>query len=609
MLEDSSDQFYLYLPSTSNAETFNNTASEFTVQLNRPLELSQNLWECGLSEIFCAKTFQNVVATRNELQVGGNGMNEITLFVPPAYYKHQSDLCTALNNEIKKHKSLNITFKFDTTLDRTQIVMKSNHYVYTKRSSLVGLLLGMAHDVYYQISSSQQQSDAPQRNIDEELKTVNREINKLRAASQENLKKELEFRQQKQLISEHEKNLQARYAGLQLDDQKLIAEQQRLDDLYSQEVEVFRKRDVIIRTQLTGKKQDEELDKLEKEMIKHSVEFNRKYRLRFAEKRERHNKLVKLLDEEKAKITNDFERVDKEIEKWKTAKDTVHENIQKLNSHRVALQKDREKQIKESKLDINRPTSRPVRPSTRPILVPVPSISEKTEPKKSTEQSTTKIDESKEISSEKSKSENLAKVSKKTEQETVTKELQTSKTSSEKDKIATDIESKPNANLLPTEKPKPDLPTIRYEEVNLGRAPEPESLTLTPAKKSKKEIKEAIAYGLTHSEFHEDPATRTITVKQAGTVNTIKNIFCYTDLIQYSNVGFIKAPLLRIVNVPEKLNFGQQLHQSYTNVQYFKLAETRLDTIKLSLKDSWGKNLVFAASDETVFVVHFRRVL
>jgi hypothetical protein len=138
--------------------------------------------------------------------------------------------------------------------------------------------------------------------------------------------------------------------------------------------------------------------------------------------------------------------------------------------------------------------------------------------------------------------------------------------------------------------------------------PVPESLTVTPAKKSKKDITAAVAYRLTHSDFHVDHKTKTVTVKQEGTVNTIKNIFCYTDLIQYSNVGFIKAPLLRIVNVPEKLNFGQQLHQSYTNVQYFKLAETRLDTIKLTLKDSWGKNLVFPPSDETVFVIHFRRV-
>jgi hypothetical protein len=685
MLDDGNQQFYLYLPSTSNAITFNNTASTFTVQLNRPLELSQNLWECGLTEVFCSKTFDNIVPTRNEIHVGyiAKGVeDEIIIAVPPGYYEDQTVLCEVLNKELERHK-LEIKFMFDEKLKRTQIKIYRDLYIYTKQPSLVGVLLGLTDDVKYTITlSPPYQNDPPSNTEETPLSAVIKQLNI--ALNQRTVNKEQEENLKKQAknLNDTNKLLIAQQKLYDANKKRLDEVKRQLDIAYTEQIEEFRQRDVRIRN-LGPNLQKKELKKLTAQRQKHNTEHNKK----IAELNERyaaHSSNVQQMNNEKIKLENDWkeyrtfnshmlaerkiqnyniERLRKEKRKLDT-KDRIKSNRPteleisppkktKLHYKRLPGLKDLEalnidkdtktdiETIIDSNLDIVSPPTKseesvlPTQKETPPVspidktdnskkestddeqveLTPVSSVVKTDIPKetnnKQEELQPTNLD----VKSEETEGESDNKQEQLPDVLDVVVELPKKEPNlPEPVSLITTTPKLPEPAALVTTQPKiPESDTDSQQ----SKLPESTTLVTTTTKKpeptlqvlvevSKKNIE---LHDLIHKAFYEDPSTNIITVTKQGTTNTIRNMFVYTNIVHYSNIGFAKAPILRIIDIPQSIEFGHQIHQSYTNVQYFPVADDKLITISMALKDSWGVPLQFKQSDETIIILHFRKRL
>jgi len=71
------------------------------------------------------------------------------------------------------------------------------------------------------------------------------------------------------------------------------------------------------------------------------------------------------------------------------------------------------------------------------------------------------------------------------------------------------------------------------------------------------------------------------------------SLFVYSDIIEHNFVGDSFAQLLRIVEVPNKAHFGEQIVKSYDTPHYIPLQTSSFDTIQLDVKDDTGQNVPF----------------
>ena len=88
-------------------------------------------------------------------------------------------------------------------------------------------------------------------------------------------------------------------------------------------------------------------------------------------------------------------------------------------------------------------------------------------------------------------------------------------------------------------------------------------------------------------------------------VNTIKKLFVYTDLIEYSAVGNDMVPLLRTVKVGG--SHGDLVEKEFVDKYYIPLIMDEFDTIEIKLADNAGQPIAFQGG-EVVIVLHFRPI-
>ena len=86
----------------------------------------------------------------------------------------------------------------------------------------------------------------------------------------------------------------------------------------------------------------------------------------------------------------------------------------------------------------------------------------------------------------------------------------------------------------------------------------------------------------------------------------IHTLFIYCDIIKPHLVGDSHLQLLKYVEIPNNLNYGDQVHLKYSNIQYFKIQTKELDSIEISITDDTGKKIYFSNS-KNVIVLHFRK--
>lgn len=85
------------------------------------------------------------------------------------------------------------------------------------------------------------------------------------------------------------------------------------------------------------------------------------------------------------------------------------------------------------------------------------------------------------------------------------------------------------------------------------------------------------------------------------------HMFVYTNITEYSNVGGVRAPLLRAVALAGRPEPGSStMHREYTNIQYFSLRLTHIDNIQVILSNAYAEDMPFLEG-VTLLVIHFRK--
>ena len=83
-------------------------------------------------------------------------------------------------------------------------------------------------------------------------------------------------------------------------------------------------------------------------------------------------------------------------------------------------------------------------------------------------------------------------------------------------------------------------------------------------------------------------------------------IFVYCDIIKSQIVGDTSAQLLRFVEIPNNLNYGDQVHLVFDKIQYLPLVTNQFESIEIDIKDDSGINIPFNHA-KNVIVLHFRK--
>jgi hypothetical protein len=87
---------------------------------------------------------------------------------------------------------------------------------------------------------------------------------------------------------------------------------------------------------------------------------------------------------------------------------------------------------------------------------------------------------------------------------------------------------------------------------------------------------------------------------QAG----IHALYVYCDLLQFTHVGDIKAPLLRVVNSGGEA--GDVVTRYYERPRYVPLQKKNFDSIQIIIRDDLGEKIQFETG-KVLLTLHFRR--
>jgi hypothetical protein len=82
-------------------------------------------------------------------------------------------------------------------------------------------------------------------------------------------------------------------------------------------------------------------------------------------------------------------------------------------------------------------------------------------------------------------------------------------------------------------------------------------------------------------------------------------MYIYCDIVAYSSVGDVKAPLLAIV--PTSGSFGHMIREVYTDPHYVPVQRKDLDAIEISINNEEGRPMPFEFG-KSVVKLHFKRV-
>ncbi len=83
-------------------------------------------------------------------------------------------------------------------------------------------------------------------------------------------------------------------------------------------------------------------------------------------------------------------------------------------------------------------------------------------------------------------------------------------------------------------------------------------------------------------------------------------LFVYCDIVKPSFVGDSYTQLLRLVQVPSGIKFGDQVLITYANTYYVPLLTPEFETIEVHIKDDVGDTIPFEFG-RSIMVLHFRK--
>lgn len=87
----------------------------------------------------------------------------------------------------------------------------------------------------------------------------------------------------------------------------------------------------------------------------------------------------------------------------------------------------------------------------------------------------------------------------------------------------------------------------------------------------------------------------------------INNLYIYSDVVDYSTVGDVKAQLLRTVKIPNEIKFGDAVDITYEKPYYIPVASREIGTIEIDIKDDSGEPINFMFGRVQV-ILHFVKI-
>ena len=94
----------------------------------------------------------------------------------------------------------------------------------------------------------------------------------------------------------------------------------------------------------------------------------------------------------------------------------------------------------------------------------------------------------------------------------------------------------------------------------------------------------------------------------------IHSLMIYSDIVEYSNVGHTKAPLLRCFPFISKLKGGDIIttgqymnYQNFSNLQFTPLLKNSFHSIHINLRDTSGEKIPFVSVGSTRLVLMFQK--
>ena len=87
---------------------------------------------------------------------------------------------------------------------------------------------------------------------------------------------------------------------------------------------------------------------------------------------------------------------------------------------------------------------------------------------------------------------------------------------------------------------------------------------------------------------------------------THHQMFVYSDVADYTYVGNITAPILRIVSYKQSKS-STKSHQEFVNLHYVPLAKSYIDQVHIDIKDEIGRSVPLVGG-KTLVKLHFKRI-
>ena len=82
-------------------------------------------------------------------------------------------------------------------------------------------------------------------------------------------------------------------------------------------------------------------------------------------------------------------------------------------------------------------------------------------------------------------------------------------------------------------------------------------------------------------------------------------MYMYMSLVEYSQVGNVYAPLMRVVGLDERAH-TEIVHREYRNAHYLHLRSDIISSIEMKLANGLGEEIKFKQGN-SILVLHFRK--
>ena len=92
-------------------------------------------------------------------------------------------------------------------------------------------------------------------------------------------------------------------------------------------------------------------------------------------------------------------------------------------------------------------------------------------------------------------------------------------------------------------------------------------------------------------------------------------IFVYIDIIEHQNVGYVRAPVIKIIESERRLRNGSINtvtpihHKSYTNLDYKPILSNNIQNIQVELRNETGKLIPFTGTGKVIVSLKFQKII